>query len=51
MRNYSFSLADVKVNLIPYEGPDLTIFFFVKDNLCIIQQIIKKMFFASYIQA
>ena len=29
VRNYCFSLADVKVNFIPYEGPDLTILFFL----------------------
>ena len=28
VRNYSFSLADVKVNFIPFEEPDLTISFF-----------------------
>ena len=39
MRNYSFSLADVKVNFIPYEDPDLTIFFFVTDNKQLLDEV------------
>ena len=42
MQNYSFSLADVKVNFTPYEDPDLTIFFFFFFINDIIQQIKKK---------